>query len=40
MKKIIEYFNSLNFTKPKVCIILGSGLSSFETEIKNKTVIS
>ena len=39
MKEIIQYFNSLNFTKPKVCIILGSGLSSFETEIKNKTII-
>ena len=40
MKEIIKYFNSLNFSKPKVCVILGSGLSSFQTEIKNKTIVN
>ena len=39
MEKIINFFNSLNFSKPEVCIILGSGLSSFQKEINNKIFV-
>jgi len=39
MKEIIKYLNSFDFSKPEVCIILGSGLSSFQTEIKNKIIV-
>ena len=39
MRKIMKYFNSLNFSKPKVCIILGSGLGSFQKEIKKKVIV-
>ena len=38
MKKIMKHFNSYNFSKPKVCIILGSGLGSFQREIKKKVI--
>ena len=40
MKEIIKYFKSLDFSNPEVCIILGSGLSSFQTNIKDKIIIN
>ena len=39
MKKIKKYFDSINFSNPKICIILGSGLSSFQTRIDNKKMV-
>ena len=40
MKEIIKYFKSLDFSNPEVCIILGSGLSSFQTNIKDKIIVN
>ena len=39
MNETIKYINNFNFKKPDICIILGSGLSSFINNINNKTII-
>ena len=40
MKEIIKYFKSFEFSNPEVCIILGSGLSSFQTNIRDKIIVN
>jgi len=40
MNSIINIFKNYKFKKPKICIILGSGLSSFTNLIENKTIIN
>ena len=39
MNKTLKYINTFNFNKPDICIILGSGLSSFINNINNKIII-
>lgn len=39
LRKAAQYIQSINSTKPKVGIVLGSGLGIFVDQIENKTII-